>query len=255
MLVKIMKTIFSTQSERDMSALKPLLDKINKLESKMQSLSDEELKSQTPKLKELLAHGKKLEELLPEAFATVREASVRVLGMRPFDVQILGGIVLHQGKIAEMKTGEGKTLCATLPLYLNALSGKGVHLVTVNDYLATRDAKWMGAIYNWLGLSVGVIVAEMPDEARKIAYNSDIVYGTNNEFAFDYLRDNMKFALHDYVQRGHHYCIVDEVDSILIDEARTPLVISGQGEGDSKLSQLVNESFLSFKKISTIALT
>jgi preprotein translocase subunit SecA len=168
-----------------------------------------------------------VDDLLPEAFALAREASVRALGMRPFDVQLIGGIVLHQGKIAEMKTGEGKTLAAALPVYLNALTGKGVHVVTVNDYLARRDSEWMGAIYKFLGLSVGVIVHDLDDDERREAYNCDVTYGTNNEFGFDYLRDNMKFALQDYVQRELHYSIVDEVDSILIDEARTPLIISG----------------------------
>ncbi|MBF0298622.1 MAG: preprotein translocase subunit SecA [Oligoflexia bacterium] len=241
MLKKIIKAIFSTSSERDMMSLQPILDKVNHFEQKMKNMSDDELKSQTTKFKELLKEGKKLDSLLPEAFATVREASVRTLGMRPFDVQILGAIVLHQGKIAEMKTGEGKTLCATLPMYLNALTEKGVHLVTVNDYLAKRDAEWMGVIYNFLGLSVGVIVADMSDEERIKAYNSDITYGTNNEFAFDYLRDNMKFDLKDYVQREHNYCIVDEVDSILIDEARTPLLISGQGEGNNNIYKIANK--------------
>ncbi|MBF0360773.1 MAG: preprotein translocase subunit SecA [Oligoflexia bacterium] len=248
MFTNIIKRIFSSQSERDMLALQPLLDKVNNFEKKMKSMSDDELKAQTIKFKELLKEGKKLDSLLPEAFATVREASVRVLAMRPFDVQILGAIVLHQGKIAEMKTGEGKTLCATMPIYLNALTGKGVHLVTVNDYLAKRDAEWMGAIYKWLGVSVGVIVADMSEEERKDAYNADITYGTNNEFAFDYLRDNMKFDLNDYVQRDHNFCIVDEVDSILIDEARTPLLISGRGEAGNNIYQVANKIIPLLKK-------
>jgi preprotein translocase subunit SecA len=206
----------------------------------MEKMSDEELKAQTPKLKQYLNNGSTVFDILPEAFATVREASKRTLGMRPYDVQILGAIVLSEGKIAEMKTGEGKTLTATMPLYLRALEGKGAHLVTVNDYLASRDAKEMGVLYNWLGLSVGTIVNDMDDSDRKEAYACDITYGTNNEFAFDYLRDNMKFDLEDYVQREHHYCIVDEVDSILIDEARTPLLISGPSESNTGLYNVAN---------------
>ena len=207
----------------------------------MEKLSDEELRAQTSKLKKKLSEGETQDQLMAEAFATVREASKRVLGMRPFDVQIIGGIVMHKGAIAEMKTGEGKTLAATLPLYLNALTGKGTHLVTVNDYLAARDAKDMGELFNWLGLSVGCITSNMEDDKRQESYNADITYGTNNEFAFDYLRDNMKFGLEDMVQRPHHYCIVDEVDSILIDEARTPLIISGPSEGDSNLYKEVDK--------------
>ncbi len=208
----------------------PLVDRINRLEPDFQALSDEELRLKTTEFKERLGKGETLDDILPEAFATVRETSVRTLGMRHFDVQLIGGIVLHQGMIAEMKTGEGKTLAATLPLYLNALEGRGAHLVTVNDYLAKRDAEWMGAIYRALGLSVGVIVHGMDDAERKEAYNCDITYGTNNEFGFDYLRDNMKFDVKDLVQREFRYAIVDEVDSILIDEARTPLIISGPME-------------------------
>ncbi|MBF0205694.1 MAG: preprotein translocase subunit SecA [Oligoflexia bacterium] len=238
---EVLKKIFGTKSERDLKAIWPLVLKVNALESTIKAMSDEQLKQQTVKFKQLLAQGKTLDDILPEAYATVREASVRVLGMRHFDVQIVGGVVLHQGKISEMKTGEGKTLCATLPLYLNALSGKGAHLVTVNDYLANRDANWMGGIYNFLGLSVGVIVADMDDEERQTAYTADITYGTNNEFAFDYLRDNMKFNLENYVQRDHNYCIVDEVDSILIDEARTPLLISGPSENTSELYDVANK--------------
>jgi preprotein translocase subunit SecA len=206
----------------------------------MQKMSDEQLKAQTPKLKQLLTDGKSTDDILPEAFATVREAAVRVLKMRPYDVQVLGGIVLFQGRIAEMKTGEGKTLTATLPLYLMGLTGRGAHLVTVNDYLAERDAREMGELFNWLGLTVGCILTDMSDEERQKAYGSDITYGTNNEFGFDYLRDNMKFDLDHYSQREHHYCIVDEVDSILIDEARTPLIISGPSEGRSDLYQVAN---------------
>jgi len=232
MLHQIMKSIFGTKNDRDISLIKPLLKKVNDLEPTISAMSDDELKAQTPKLKEKLQNNNTLEDILPEAFATIREASKRVMKMRHFDVQIAGGIFLHQGKIAEMKTGEGKTLTATLPLYLNALSGKGAHLVTVNDYLAQRDGKEMGHLFEWLGLSVGIIIHDLEDEERQAAYNADITYGTNNEFAFDYLRDNMKFDLAQYVQRQHHFCIVDEVDSILIDEARTPLIISGPSEGD-----------------------
>lgn len=234
------KAIFGTKHDRDIKRLRPIVLQINDLESKIKELSDEELKAQTVKFKERLANGATLKEIMPEAFATVREASVRTLGMRHFDVQMMGGIVLFEGKIAEMKTGEGKTLTATLPLYLHGLTGKGAHLVTVNDYLASRDAEWMSAVYNFLGLSVGCIVNDMSDEDRHKAYQSDITYGTNNEFAFDYLRDNMKFDLGDYVQRDHNYCIVDEVDSILIDEARTPLLISGPSEGDTGLYSVAN---------------
>ncbi len=221
--------------------MKPLINKINDLEPKMKEMSDQELKSQTEKFKAQLADGKTMLQVLPEVFATVREASSRVLKMRPYDVQLVGGLVLFEGRIAEMKTGEGKTLCATLPLYLHALTGKGAHLVTVNDYLASRDAQEMGVLFNWLGISVGCIVNDMDDEERHEAYLSDITYGTNNEFAFDYLRDNMKFDLEDYVQRAHNYCIVDEVDSIFIDEARTPLLISGPSEGDSTLYTKTNK--------------
>ena len=236
------KMIFGTKNDRDLKALKPLIKTINDLEEDIKKLSDEELKAQTPKFKKLIEDGASLESILPEAFATVREASARCLGMRPYDVQLIGGITLFQGKIAEMKTGEGKTLTAALPLYLHGLTGKGAHLVTVNDYLAKRDAtEMMGPLYDFLGLSCGVIVADMSDEERKAAYNSDITYGTNNEFAFDYLRDNMKFDLEDYVQRGHNFCIVDEVDSILIDEARTPLLISGPSESNTELYHVVNK--------------
>lgn len=236
-----LRLLFGTKYDRDLKRLKPNVEKINALESKMASLSDDELKAQTPKLKELIQKGTDPKSLLPEAFATVREASKRVMKMRHFDVQMMGGIALYEGSIAEMKTGEGKTLTATLPVYLSAIEGKGTHVITVNDYLAKRDATEMGVLFNWLGLSVGCIVANMSDEERKEAYNSDITYGTNNEFAFDYLRDNMKFSLEEMVQRGHHFCIVDEVDSILIDEARTPLLISGPSEGDQSLYHVANQ--------------
>ena len=242
MFDSMMKKIFGTKQDRDIRAMEPTLRLVNSLEQKYQAMSDAELQGQTAVFRDMLKNkGATTNDILPEAFAVVREASRRVLGMRHFDVQILGGIVLHQGKIAEMKTGEGKTLTATLALYLNGLTGKGAHLVTVNDYLATRDSHEMGKLYNWLGLSVGVIVSNMEDEERKNAYEADITYGTNNEFAFDYLRDNMKFDLKDYVQREHHFCIVDEVDSILIDEARTPLLISGPSEGDTRLYAVVNK--------------
>ncbi len=236
-----LRFIFGTKYDRDLKRLKPIVEKINALESQMSALSDEELKAQTPKLREMIKNGMELKAILPEAFATVREASKRVMKMRHFDVQLMGGIALFEGSISEMKTGEGKTLTATLPVYLSALEGKGTHVITVNDYLASRDAHEMGVLFNWLGLSVGCIVANMSDEQRKTAYQSDITYGTNNEFAFDYLRDNMKFSLDEMVQRGHHFCIVDEVDSILIDEARTPLLISGPSEGDQSLYQVANQ--------------
>src|SRR5207253_9184682 len=208
---------FGTQNERDIKAIRPKVVAINALEPDLQNLSDIDLAAKTIEFKERLAQGATLDDLLVEAFALVREASRRVLKMRHFDEQLIGGIVLHQGKIAEMKTGEGKTLVATLPVYLNALEGKGVHVVTVNDYLAKRDSEWMGRIYRFLGLEVGVIVHDLDDDERQRAYHSDITYGTNNEFGFDYLRDNMKFRLADCVQRPHNFAIVDEVDSILVD--------------------------------------
>ena len=241
MIDSMMRKLFGTKQDRDMRDLKPILNQVNALEPKYKAMSDEELKGQTPIFKEKLKSGATVNDILPDAFAVVREASRRVMNMRHFDVQIIGGTVLHQGKISEMKTGEGKTLTATLPLYLNALTGRGAHLVTVNDYLASRDSHEMGQLYTWLGLTVGCITANMDDEDRKAAYQADITYGTNNEFAFDYLRDNMKFDLDDYVQREHHFCIVDEVDSILIDEARTPLLISGPSEGDTRLYSVVDK--------------
>ena len=226
----ILAKIFGTKNEREIKGLMPTIAAINDLEPAMRELSDIDLAAKTIEFREKLGQGMPLDDLLIEAFAVVREAGRRVLNMRHFDVQLIGGMVLHKGKIAEMKTGEGKTLVATLPCYLNALEGKGVHVVTVNDYLAKRDSEWMGRLYKFLGLRVGVIVHDLDDQERKDAYNSDITYGTNNEFGFDYLRDNMKFRLEDCVQRAHHYAIVDEVDSILIDEARTPLIISGPSE-------------------------
>ncbi|MFQ5525846.1 MAG: preprotein translocase subunit SecA [Thermoanaerobaculia bacterium] len=230
MLNKALTKVFGSQHERDIKALRPMVDAINALEPEIQKLTDAELGAKTIEFKERLAGGETLDDLLVEAFAVVREAAWRTVHMRPFDVQLIGGIVLHRGKIAEMKTGEGKTLVATLPVYLNALEGNGVHVVTVNDYLARRDAEWMSAVYRFLGLTVGTIQTNMPDAERREAYASDITYGTNNEFGFDYLRDNMKFDLSAMVQRGHRYAIVDEVDSILVDEARTPLIISGPSE-------------------------
>ncbi|HOJ13326.1 MAG TPA: preprotein translocase subunit SecA [Deltaproteobacteria bacterium] len=222
--------LFGSKNDRELKRMRPIVEAINALEDTMRAKSDAELKAQTPRFKEMVDAGASLDDILPEAFATVREVSRRTLGMRPFDVQLIGGIVLHEGKIAEMKTGEGKTLVATMPVYLNALLGRGVHVVTVNDYLARRDAEWMGAIYRFLGMDVGVIVHGLDDPQRRKSYHADITYGTNNEFGFDYLRDNMKFSLEDYVQRDFYYAIVDEVDSILIDEARTPLIISGPAE-------------------------
>ena len=231
----LLAKVIGTQNERELKRLRPLVAEINALEPQIQALTDEQLRGKTAEFRERLADGATLDDLLPEAFAVVREAGRRVLNMRHFDVQLIGGMVLHRGKIAEMKTGEGKTLVATLPAYLNALAGKGVHVVTVNDYLARRDSEWMGRIYRFLGMSVGVIQHDLNDQERQVAYGCDITYGTNNEFGFDYLRDNMKFDLAHYVQRGHHFAIVDEVDCILIDEARTPLIISGPAEESTDL--------------------
>lgn len=230
MITKFFKNFVGSKNERELNKLAPIVNKINELEPDLKVLTDSQLRGKTAEFKQRIANGDSLDSILPEAFAAVREASVRTLGMRHFDVQLIGGIVLHQGNIAEMKTGEGKTLAATLPLYLNALSGEGCHLITVNDYLARRDAEWMGGIYNLLGMSVGIILHDMDDRNRKNAYNADITYGTNNEFGFDYLRDNMKYSLEECVQRDLNFAIVDEVDSILIDEARTPLIISGPVE-------------------------
>ena len=241
MLSALAKTLFGSENDRVLKRMQASVDAINALEPELEKLSDEELVARTPWLQERIQNGETLDDLLVDAFATVREGSKRTLGQRHFDVQLLGGIVLHEGKIAEMKTGEGKTLVATLAVYLNALKGRGVHVVTVNDYLAQRDSAWMGAIYEFLGLSVGVIVQGLSDEERQIAYQSDVTYGTNNEFGFDYLRDNMKFRLEDMCQRDFEFAIVDEVDSILIDEARTPLIISGPAEDSSELYRNVNE--------------
>ena len=235
MLQKVLRTVFGTQNERDLKRLQPMVPAINDREAAVRALSDEDLQGRTTTLRERASQGESLDDLLVDAFAVVREAGRRTLEMRHFDVQLIGGMVLHQGKIAEMKTGEGKTLVATLAAYLNALGGSGVHVVTVNDYLARRDAEWMGRIYRFLGMTVGVIQYDLRDRDRQAAYASDITYGTNNEFGFDYLRDNMKFDLSHFVQRGHDYAIVDEVDSILIDEARTPLIISGPAEQSTEL--------------------
>src|SRR5438477_251015 len=235
MIQNILAKIVGTQNERDLKKLRPFVGEVGAFEPAIEALSDEQLRARTVEFRTRLANGETLDDLLVEAFALVREASRRVLRMRHFDEQLVGGAVLHTGKIAEMKTGEGKTLVATLPAYLNALEGKGVHVVTVNDYLARRDSEWMGRIYRFLGMTVGVIQHDLKDDERQIAYSADITYGTNNEFGFDYLRDNMKFELAHYVQRGHHYAIVDEVDSILIDEARTPLIISGPAEESTDL--------------------
>ena len=236
----LLTKLFGTRSEREVKALTATVDKIEAMEEEYKKLSDQQLRAKTDEFKSRLASGETLDDILPEAFATCREAAARVLGMRPYRVQLIGGIILHQGRIAEMKTGEGKTLVATLPAYLNGLAGKGVHIVTVNDYLAKRDSEWMGKVYKFLGLSVGLVIHGVEKEDKKRAYAADITYGTNNEFGFDYLRDNMAIYSHELVQRGHNFAIVDEVDSILIDEARTPLIISGQGEKSTQLYQLVD---------------
>ena len=233
--MNFLKAMFGNYSKREIKRIQPIADKVIALESKYAAMSESELKNQTTLLKERLANGETTDDILPDAFAACREASWRVLGMKHFPVQVLGGIVLHQGRIAEMKTGEGKTLVATLPAYLNALTGNGVHIVTVNDYLARRDSEWMGKLYKYMGLKVGLIVHDLENSLRKEAYNADITYGTNNELGFDYLRDNMVVYKENKVQRGHAFAIVDEVDSILIDEARTPLIISGQGDKSTDL--------------------
>ncbi|AWI54398.1 preprotein translocase subunit SecA [Aquabacterium olei] len=248
MLPKLLTSIFGSRNERLLKEYRRTVAKINALEPTFEPLSDEQLRAKTDEFKQRIAGGESLDALLPEAFAVVREGSKRVFKMRHFDVQLLGGMALHNGKIAEMRTGEGKTLTATLPVYLNALTGKGVHLVTVNDYLARRDAEWMGKLYTFLGLSVGINLPQMPREEKQAAYNADITYGTNNEYGFDYLRDNMVYELHDRVQRGLNYAIVDEVDSILIDEARTPLIISGQAEDHTEMYVRINAVVPHLKK-------
>ena len=240
--------VFGTYSQRELKSIYPIVDKITALEEDYKKLTDAQLQAKTPEFKERLANGETLDDILPEAFATVREAADRVLGMRPYPVQLVGGIVLHQGRIAEMKTGEGKTLVATLPAYLNALTGEGVHIVTVNDYLAKRDSEWMGKVHRFLGLTVGLIIHDMKKEERQKAYAADITYGTNNEMGFDYLRDNMALYASEQVQRGHAFAIVDEVDSILIDEARTPLIISGMGEKSTQLYDMAEMFAARLKK-------
>ena len=236
----LLKKLFGGSSEKELKLIRPIVDKIEALEEEYKGLTDAQLQAKTPEFKQRLQNGETLDDILPEAFATAREAAWRVLGMRPYRVQLIGGIILHQGRIAEMKTGEGKTLVATLPAYLNALAGEGVHIVTVNDYLAKRDSEWMGKVYRFLGLTVGLVIHEVDPVRRKAAYQADITYGTNNEFGFDYLRDNMAIYASEMVQRGHAFAIVDEVDSILIDEARTPLIISGQGDKSTQLYTIVD---------------
>ncbi len=238
--MSLINKIFGSYETRELKKIEPIKNAVLKLESKYRAMGEEELKNQTNVLKGRLANGETLDDILPDAFAVCREAAWRVLEMKHFPVQIAGGIALHRSNIAEMKTGEGKTLVATLPAYLNALTGRGVHVVTVNDYLASRDSQWMGKLYNYLGLKVGLVVHGMTSEEKRVAYNADITYGTNNEFGFDYLRDNMALYKKDMVQRGFNYAIVDEVDSILIDEARTPLIISGQGEKSTDLYKMAN---------------
>jgi len=257
------RRVFGTTNDRKIRAAQATVAAVGAHEPEIQALSDDQIRARTGEFRDRLKAGESLDDLLPEAFATVREAAWRTLGERPFDVQIVGGLVLHQGKIAEMKTGEGKTLVATMPVYLNALSGKGVHVVTVNDYLARRDAAWMGRVYDFLGMTTGVIVPGIDDAQRRSAYACDITYGTNNEFGFDYLRDNMKYRLSDMVQRDHSYAIVDEVDSILVDEARTPLIISGPVEDqadmyvaiDAVIPELTDEHFERDEKARTVVLT
>ena len=227
--------MFGSYSDRELKSIYPIVDKIEAMADEYKAMSDAELQAKTPEFKTRLQSGETLDDILPEAFATVREASRRVLGLYPYRVQLVGGVVLHQGRIAEMKTGEGKTLVATLPAYLNALNGNGVHIVTVNDYLAKRDSEWMGKVHRFLGLTVGLIVHDLTSEERRKAYAADITYGTNNEMGFDYLRDNMAIYASELVQRGHAFAIVDEVDSILIDGARTQLIISGMGEKSTEM--------------------
>ena len=250
--MNVFKKIFGTSSQREVKAILPLVNKIEGLEEEYKALTDAQLQAKTPEFKQRLADGETLDDILPEAFAACREAAWRVLGMRPYRVQLIGGIILHQGRIADMRTGEGKTLVATLPAYLNALSGKGVHIITVNDYLAKRDSEWMGKVYRFMGLTVGLVIHGVMGQAKKDAYAADITYGTNNEFGFDYLRDNMAIYSSELVQRGHNFAVVDEVDSILIDEARTPLIISGQGEKSTQLYTIVDQ-FVSRLKCQRIA--
>ena len=263
MLDAIARRLFGSANDRYVRGLDKIVEEINALEAAIEPLSDADLAARTPWLKKRLEDGESLDDILADAFATVREAARRTLGERHYDVQLVGGIVLHRGMIAEMKTGEGKTLCSTLAVYLNALTGGGVHIVTVNDYLAKRDAEWMGKIYTMLGMTVGCVVPGLSDEERRQSYMGDITYGTNSEFGFDYLRDNMKFSLEEMVQRPFQYAIVDEVDSILIDEARTPLIISGASEDSSELYDdvdkiipgLIEEDYEKDEKARTITLT
>src|SRR5229473_703756 len=244
MIGVIARKLFGSSNERRIKSYQPRVAAINALEQELEALSDDALRARTAAFKQKVAEGRSLDDILVPAFATCREAAKRTLGQRHFDVQLVGGMVLHEGRIAEMKTGEGKTLVATLPVYLNALAGRGVHVVTVNDYLARRDAEWMGQIYSFLGLSVGVIVHGLSDDERREQYSRDVTYGTNTELGFDYLRDNMKYRLEDMVQRGHVYAIVDEVDSILVDEARTPLIISGPLEDRSDFYNTIDTFIL-----------
>jgi preprotein translocase subunit SecA len=244
----VFNKLFGTKSDRELKRIIPIADKVDALEDEWRKLTDEELKAKTGEFRERLKSGETLDDILPEAFATVREAADRVIGLRPYRVQIIGGIVLHQGRIAEMKTGEGKPLVATLPAYLNALTGEGVHIVTVNDYLARRDSEWIGKVHRFLGLTVGLIVHGLDNSQRKAAYQADITYGTNNEMGFDYLRDNMAIYKERMVQRGHTFAIVDEVDSILIDEARTPLIISGEGDKSTELYEQADQFVARLRK-------
>src|SRR6266581_5018285 len=254
MIGAVARKLFGSSNDRQIRAYRPRVEQINALEGELEALSDDALRTRTDEFRKQIADGGTFDDILVPAFATVREAAKRTLGQRHFDVQLIGGMVLHEGKIAEMKTGEGKTLVATLAVYLNALACRGVHVVTVNDYLAKRDSEWMGQIYKFLGLSVGVIVHGLTDEERRINYAADVTYGTNNEFGFDYLRDNMKYSLEQMTQRGHHYAIVDEVDSILVDEARTPLIISGPTEDQSELYRKVDALIPSLRApIKTVA--
>ena len=244
----LISKIFGTPSQRELKKIQPMVDKILGLEEEYKNLSEEALKAKTQEFKDRLAKGETLDDLLPEAFAAIREASDRVLGMRPYPVQLIGGIILHQGRIAEMKTGEGKTLVAILPCYLNALTGRGVHVVTVNDYLAKYQSDWMGKVYRYMGLTIGLIIPGMTPAQRRVSYAADITYCTNNELGFDYLRDNMAIYKQELVQRKPYFAIVDEVDSILIDEARTPLIISGKGEDSSKLYEMADRFVATLRK-------
>ena len=246
--MSFMEKLFGTFSDKELKRIRPIAEKVLALEPAMQKLTDAELQAKTPELKEKLKNGATLDDILPEAFAVCREADWRVLGLKPYPVQVIGGIVLHRACIAEMQTGEGKTLVATMPVYLNALTGEGVHVVTVNDYLAKRDSEWMGKVYRFLGLRVGLVIHDVAPADRKKAYEADVTYGTNNEFGFDYLRDNMVVYKANMVQRGHAYAIVDEVDSILIDEARTPLIISGKGEDSSIMYKRADDFAKTLKK-------